>query len=88
MSFEVIGCQLMHYGPDAALPNRVRGLVRVRIRETFMGNRMEYALDLKVKADCGRVTSDQVRTALLSHAAHQLNKLKARHQDKVPVAAE
>ena len=30
----------------------------------------------------------EVRTALLAHAAHQLNRLKARHSDKLPVAAE
>ena len=31
---------------------------------------------------------NMVRTALLAHAAHQLNKLKSRHVDKLPVAAE
>jgi hypothetical protein len=88
MSFEVIGCQLLHFGPHKAIPDRITGAVRVRIRERLMGNVTEYSLDLKVKADCGRVPHEQVRTALLSHAAHQLNKLKSRHIDKLPVAAE
>ena len=88
MSFEVVGCQLLHFGPHKAIPNRITGAVRVRICESFFGNTTHYSLDLKVKADCGRVPHDQVRTALLAHAAHQLNRLKARHSDKVPVAAE
>lgn len=88
MSFEVTGCQLLHFGPHAAIPNRITGAVRVRIREVLMGNVTEYSLDLRVKADCGRVPHEQVRTALLSHAAHQLNKLKSRHIEKLPVAAE
>ncbi|WIY51528.1 hypothetical protein O9Z70_08465 [Devosia sp. YIM 151766] len=88
MSFEVVGCQLLHFGPHRALPNRITGAVRVRIREHLMGNTTQYSLDLKVKADCGRVPHDQVRTALLSHAAHQLNRLKARHIGKLPAAAE
>ena len=88
MSFEVIGCQLLHFGPHKAIPNRITGAVRVRIREHFLGNITQYSLDLKVKADCGRVPHEQVRTALLTHAAHQLNKLKARHSDKLPAAAE
>ena len=88
MSFEVVGCQLLHYGPHRALANRVTGAVRVRIRERLLGNTTEYSLDLKVKADCGQVPHEQVRTALLSHAAHQLNKLKNRRSDKLPAAAE
>lgn len=88
MSFEVIGCQLLHFGPHTAIPNRITGAVRVRIRESLLGNVTQYSLDLKVKADCGHVPHEQVRTALLSHAAHQLNKLKYRHTEKVPVAAE
>jgi hypothetical protein len=88
MSFEVVGCQLLHYGPHRAIANRITGAVRVRIRESLMGNLTEYSLDLKVKADCGQLPHDQVRTALLSHAAHQLNKLKRRHSDKPSVAAE
>lgn len=88
MSFDVIGCQLLHYGPHRAIPNRITGAVRVRVRERLMGNLAEYSLDLKVKADCGHVPHEQVRTALLTHAAHQLNKLKSRHSDKLPAAAE
>lgn len=88
MSFEVKTCQILHYGPHRTIENRIDGAVRVRIRETFMGNASEYTLDLKVKADCGRAPHEKVRTALLAHAAHQLNKLKARHEDKLPVAAE
>lgn len=88
MSFDVIGCQLMHFGPHATIAGRVTGVVRVRIRESFYGNITEYGLDLPVKADCGKVPHEQVRTALLTHAAHQLNKLKSRHSDKLPVAAE
>ncbi|QQR40429.1 hypothetical protein [Devosia rhizoryzae] len=88
MSFEVIGCQLLHFGPHKAIANRITGAVRVRIREYLLGNVTEYSLDLKVKADCGHVPHEQVRTALLAHAAHQLNKLKSRHVDKLPVAAE
>ncbi|MCP8881964.1 hypothetical protein NIM87_00435 [Devosia sp. XJ19-1] len=88
MSFDVIGCQLMHFGPHPTIAGRVTGVVRVRIREGFYGNVTEYGLDLPVKSDCGKVPHEQVRTALLTHAAHQLNKLKARHSDKRPVAAE
>ena len=53
-----------------------------------MGNVTKYHLDLKVKADVGHVSSGQVRTGLLAHAAHQLNRLKARHSEKLPMAAE
>lgn len=88
MSFEVVGCQLLHFGPHRTIPNRITGAVRVKIRESLMGNLAEYALDLKVKADCGNLPHEQVRTALLSHAAHQLNKLKSRHTEKLPAAAE
>ena len=41
MSFEVIGCQLLHFGPHAAIKDRITGAVRVRIRENLMGNRTE-----------------------------------------------
>ncbi len=88
MSFEVIGCQLMHFGPHATIRDRMTGLVRVRIREQFQGNVTEYGLDLPVRADCGKVPHEQVRTALLTHAAHQLNKLKARLSAPRPAAAE
>jgi hypothetical protein len=89
MSFEVIACQLLHFGPHRTIKGRLTGAVRVRIRESFMGNVSEYELDLPVKSDCGLVPHEQARTALLSHAAHQLNKLKARHSHAtIPVAAE
>ncbi|ODT67120.1 MAG: hypothetical protein ABS75_24345 [Pelagibacterium sp. SCN 63-23] len=92
MSFEVIGCQLLHFGPHRTIPNRITGAVRVRIREDLLGNTTQYTLDLPVKSDCGKVPHEQVRTALLTHAAHQLNKLKARHAERLaparPIAAE
>lgn len=88
MSFEVVSCQLLHFGPHRTMPKRMLGAVRVRIREIIMGNSIDYALDLKVRADCGHAPHDQVRTALLSHAAHQLNRLKSRRSARLPVAAE
>jgi hypothetical protein len=88
MSFEVIGCQLLHFGPHRTIKGRLTGTVRVRIREGFMGNVTEYGLNLPVKADCGTVPHEQARTALLAHAAHQLNRLKARHVAHLPAAAE
>ncbi|MGV8833806.1 MAG: hypothetical protein ACOH2N_17700 [Devosia sp.] len=87
-SFTVTACELRYFGPHATIKGRVTGVVRVQIEERFMGNTVVYSLDLKVKADTGNVPSDQVRTALLAHAAHQLNRLKARHSDKLPTAAE
>ena len=87
-SFVVTACELRFYGPHRTIEGRVTGVVRVQIEERFMGNVTVYPLDLKVKADVGHVASDQVRTALLAHAAHQLNRLKARHSDKLPTAAE
>lgn len=87
-SFEVKACEVRYYGPHATIAGRVTGVVRVRIEERFMGNVSDYHLDLKVKADVGSVSSAEVRTALLAHAAHQLNRLKARHSEKLPVAAE
>lgn len=88
MSFEITACQLIHFGDDKVIPGRVRGVVRVGISETFMGHRTDYSLDLKVKADCGGVAPDEKRNALLAHAAHQLSKLKSRHEAYTPVAAE
>jgi len=88
MAFDIKSCQLLHFGPHPAIPGRVTGVVRVRIGEDFLGTRTDYTLDLKVKADIGVTTSDQVRHALLAHAARQLNKLKLRHQQRLPVAAE
>ena len=87
-SFDVKGCEVRYYGPHPTIPGRVTGVVRVRIEERFMGNVTSYNLDLKVKADVGHVSTPALRTALLAHAAHQLNRLKARHSDKLPVAAE
>ena len=87
-SFDVKGCEVRYYGPHKTIEGRVTGVVRVQIEEHFMGNTARYHLDLKVRADVGHVSSSEVRTALLTHAAHQLNRLKARHSDKLPVAAE
>lgn len=87
-SFEVKACEVRYFGPHRTIEGRVTGVVRVRIEERFMGNIASYALDLKVKADVGHVSSDKVRTALLTHAAHQLNRLKARHTERQQIAAE
>lgn len=87
-SFEVKGCEVRYYGPHRTIAGRVTGVVRVIVEERFMGNASRYHLDLKVKADVGSVPAAQVRTALLTHAAHQLNRLKLRHTDALPVAAE
>mgnify|MGYP003644824257 FL=1 len=87
-SFDVKACEIRYFGPHKTIDGRVTGVVRVHIEEHFMGNVTLYPLDLKVKADVGHVASDQVRTALLEHAAHQLNRLKARHSSSLPKAAE
>ena len=87
-SFEVKACELRYYGPHKAIAGRITGVVRVVIEERFMGNVTRYPLDLKVKADVGTVSAAEVRTALLAHAAHQLNRLRARHSDAQPMAAE
>ena len=87
-SFEVKGCEVRYYGPHKTIAGRISGVVRVIIEERFMGNTSRYHLDLKVKADVGHVSAAEVRTALLAHAAHQLNRLKSRHTDKLPLAAE
>ena len=87
-SFDVKGCEVRYYGPHRAIAGRITGVVRVVIEERFMGNASRYHLDLKVKADVGAVSAAEVRTALLAHAAHQLNRLKARHTDALPMAAE
>ena len=88
MSFEITACQLAHFGDDKVIAGRVRGVVRVGIRETFMGNTSDYTLDLKVRAECEGFSTDAIRTALLAHAAHQLNRLKIRHDARTPKAAE
>ena len=87
-SFEVKGCEVRYYGPHRAIKGRITGVVRILIEERFMGNVSRYPLDLKVKADVGYVGADQVRTALLAHAALQLNRLTSRHSDALPMAAE
>lgn len=85
-SFDVTACEMRYFGPHRAIPGRITGVVRVRIQERFMGNLSTYRLDLKVKTDIGTAPTLAVRTALLAHAAHQLNRLKARHT--LPVAGE
>jgi hypothetical protein len=87
-TFEIKGCEVRYYGPHKHIDGRITGVVRVRIQERFMGNLAAYHLDLKVKADVGHVASTEVRTALLTHAAHQLNRLKSRHSYRSAVAAE
>ena len=87
-SFDIVGCEVRYYGPHKHIAGRITGVVRVRIQERFMGNLSAYHLDLKVKADVGHVASSEVRTALLGHAAHQLNRLKSRHSYRHAVAAE
>lgn len=87
-SFDIKGCEVRYYGPHKAIPGRVTGVVRVLVEEHFMGNASQYHLDLKVKADIGFAPASEVRTALLAHAAHQLNRLKARHTSAMPLAAE
>jgi hypothetical protein len=87
-SFEIKACEVRYYGPHKTIPGRISGVVRVRIEQCFMGNVTGYNLDLKVKADIGHAPSDEVRTALLAHAAHQLNRLKARHTERTIIAAE
>lgn len=87
-AFDIRQCEVRYFGPHKTIAGRITGVVRVRIEERFMGNLSSYNLDLKVKADVGLVASSQVRTALLTHAAHQLNRLKARHTSQLPVAAE
>lgn len=86
--FEVKGCEVRYFGPHRTITGRVTGIVRVMMEERFMGNMSRYHLDLKVKADIGTASADEVRTALLAHAAHQLNRLKSHHADRAPIAAE
>jgi len=88
MSFEITACHLLHFGDDKVIPGRVRGVVRVGIRETFMGNVSSYSLDLKVRAECKGLQAEAIRSALLAHAAHQLNRLKLRHDARTQLAAE
>lgn len=85
MSFEVKSCQVLYYKPHRAIAGRMTGVVRVRIHEQFMGTETDYSLDLKVRAETGFKPGAEVKTALLAHAARQLNKIKDRHAR--PVAA-
>ena len=87
-TFEVNSCELRYFGPHRTIEGRITGVVRVGVEERFMGNVARYSLDLKVKADVGCKPFNEVRTALLAHAAHQLNRLKARHTEKYAIAAE
>ncbi|WP_156458052.1 hypothetical protein [Devosia epidermidihirudinis] len=87
-AFDVKSCVISHFGPHRSMPGRVTGVVRVEIEEQFMGNLTRYTLDLKVRTDIGEASDAEIRTALLSHAAHQLNKLKSRLVEHMPVAAE
>jgi hypothetical protein len=78
-NFSVQSCELRYFGPHVGMPGRITGVVRVGIEERFMGTFSRYNLDLKVKADVGTKPFNEVRTALLAHAARQLNRLKERH---------
>lgn len=89
MSFEIKDCRLLYFGPHSTIKGRVTGVVRVKISEVFLGNTSLYSLDLKVRAETGTgLPAPEVRTALLAHAAHQLNRLKARRQAPPAIAAE
>lgn len=79
MSFEVKSCEVLYYGPHRTITGRMTGVVRVKIREQFMGTLTDYSLDLKVRAETGFRPSGEVKSALLAHAARQLNKIKERH---------
>lgn len=88
MVFEIKNCQILYYGPHPTMKGRITGVVRVKLRERFLGNDTLYSLDLKVRTETGAgQPTAAIRTALLAHAAHQLNKLKAR-RTTLPVAAE
>lgn len=96
MSFEVKSCAVLYFGPHRVIAGRTTGVVRVRIHEGFMGTETDYTLDLKVRTDTGALSTSEIKTALLAHAAHQLNRIKARHaavpapanSARPPVAAE
>jgi len=80
MSFEIKSCAVLYYGPHRAIRGRTTGVVRVRIHEGFMGTETDYTLDLKVRTDIGQTVSSEIKSALLAHAAKQLNRIKARHE--------
>ncbi|WP_172123148.1 MULTISPECIES: hypothetical protein [unclassified Devosia] len=80
MSFEIKACDILYFEPHRIIKGRTVGVIRVKVRETFMGAVSEFSLDLKCRADIGRAQAAEIRTALLAHAAHQLNRIKARHE--------
>ena len=86
MSFEIKSCAVLYFGPHKAIRGRTSGVVRVRIHENFMGTDTDYTLDLKVHADNGPASTPEMKTALLAHAARQLNRIKARHE-ALPITA-
>ena len=86
MSFEVKSCVVLHYSPHRAIIGRMTGVVRVKIREEFMGTLTDYSLDLKVRAETGFRPAAEVKSALLAHAARQLNKIKDRHANALVAA--
>ncbi|WP_375450472.1 hypothetical protein [uncultured Devosia sp.] len=79
MSFEVKSCEVLYFGPHRTIAGRTTGVVRVKIHERFMGTETDYSLDLKVRAETSALSTPEIRSALLAHAARQLNKLKQRH---------
>ncbi len=79
MSFEVKSCEVLYFGPHRTIAGRMTGVVRVKIHEQFMGTETDYTLDLKVRAETGFKPEAEIKSALLAHAAHQLNKIKQRH---------
>lgn len=86
MSFEVKSCEVLYYGPHSVIVGRMTGVVRVKIREEFMGTITNYSLNLKVRAETGYLPPAEIKSALLAHAARQLNKIKDRHA-RPPLAA-
>jgi hypothetical protein len=96
MSFEVTSCAVLYFGPHRTIAGRMTGVVRVRIHENFMGTDTDYTLNLKVRADTGPKATADIKSALLAHAARQLNRIKARHAampkaanaGRSPIAAE
>lgn len=87
-AFEVKTYEVRYFGPHKTIAGRVTGVVRARISEHFMGNVTDYNLDLKVRVDIGTVPTEQLRSALLAHAAHQIDRLRLRHSDTPAIAAE
>ena len=88
MAFEIKSCQVLYFGPHPVLAGRTTGVVRVAIHEDFMGTQTDYSLDLKVRAETGSKSTPELTSALLAHAASQLNKIKARHARPAAEPAE